>query len=162
MRLDLTRAFVTDGYKQPVEETVALEENGFLWGNGRVKNPLSAQGTLFNRAGVLNLHLDVEYEVEGGCDRCCEPVTKACSAQIRVILVKEKQDEDNDELIQVEGDFLETEPLIAESILLSAPSKLLCRETCLGLCPSCGQNLNEKKCECRQTQSPFDILKTVI
>jgi uncharacterized protein len=41
------------------------------------------------------------------------------------------------------------------------PAKHLCRESCKGLCPRCGANLNEETCECRQDlkSSPFAILK---
>ena len=159
MRLELARAFVTEGFEQTISQQVVLEEDLSLWSNGGVDKTVSVTGRLFNRADILHLHLDVGYTVVGNCDRCCEPVTMTCTAPIRVILVKEKQDEDNDDLLEVPGDFLDVDPLLHESILLNVSGKLLCREDCQGLCPLCGQNLNEKKCDCRQTQSPFDILK---
>jgi uncharacterized protein len=34
-------------------------------------------------------------------------------------------------------------PLVREEMLLSMPIGPLCREDCLGLCPVCGENLNE-------------------
>jgi len=37
---------------------------------------------------------------------------------------------------------------IREEILLLIPVKPLCCEDCKGMCPKCGQNLNEKKCKC--------------
>jgi len=36
---------------------------------------------------------------------------------------------------------------IRQEILLSYPVKLLCREDCRGLCPRCGENLNERVCD---------------
>ncbi len=32
--------------------------------------------------------------------------------------------------------------------LLAIPMKTLCRKDCAGLCPTCGKNLNEGKCNC--------------
>jgi uncharacterized protein len=32
--------------------------------------------------------------------------------------------------------------------LIAVPMKALCQEDCAGLCPKCGQNLNEGKCDC--------------
>jgi uncharacterized protein len=32
--------------------------------------------------------------------------------------------------------------------LLAIPIKALCKKDCLGLCPKCGKNLNEGKCDC--------------
>jgi uncharacterized protein len=40
-----------------------------------------------------------------------------------------------------------TEP-VREDILLVLPQGCLCRDDCRGLCPSCGQNLNEGTCSC--------------
>jgi len=40
-------------------------------------------------------------------------------------------------------------PAIRQEILLSLPMKILCKESCKGLCQNCGQNLNQKKCKCK-------------
>jgi uncharacterized protein len=38
---------------------------------------------------------------------------------------------------------------IRQALQLSLPLKPLCNENCLGLCPSCGINLNEESCNCQ-------------
>lgn len=38
-------------------------------------------------------------------------------------------------------------------ILLSLPQVILCRQDCAGLCPECGTNLNENKCDCKNAGS---------
>ena len=42
---------------------------------------------------------------------------------------------------------------IREDILLSFPQTCLCKEDCRGLCPTCGQNLNEEVCSCPPRES---------
>lgn len=37
---------------------------------------------------------------------------------------------------------------IREAMILALPSYPVCRETCRGLCPQCGVNLNESDCDC--------------
>ena len=37
---------------------------------------------------------------------------------------------------------------IRQYALLATPMKPLCREDCAGLCPNCGQNLNQGPCDC--------------
>lgn len=32
------------------------------------------------------------------------------------------------------------------------PIQPVCREDCAGLCPVCGQNLNERRCDCEQPE----------
>jgi uncharacterized metal-binding protein YceD (DUF177 family) len=51
---------------------------------------------------------------------------------------------DKDELgaLAIEGEHLDTEPLIAEQILLEIPMKPLCSPECRGLCPRCGADRN--------------------
>ena len=38
--------------------------------------------------------------------------------------------------------------VIVQYISLAKPVKSICRSDCPGICPSCGQNLNEGKCMC--------------
>jgi uncharacterized protein len=46
-------------------------------------------------------------------------------------------------------DFADLTADIREDILLALPQRALCGEQCQGLCPVCGQNLNEAACRCR-------------
>lgn len=39
--------------------------------------------------------------------------------------------------------------VIREALVLTLPSKPLCDESCRGLCPNCGVNLNEESCKCK-------------
>lgn len=48
--------------------------------------------------------------------------------------------------------------MVREQLLLTLPMKRLCREDCLGLCPTCGVNRNETPCHCEPPHvslSPF-------
>ncbi len=44
--------------------------------------------------------------------------------------------------------------LAAEQVQLALPIKPLCRETCQGLCPRCGADLNQGPCACPRTTDP--------
>jgi len=39
---------------------------------------------------------------------------------------------------------------IRQQIVMEYPMKPLCREDCKGVCPQCGQNLNEGTCSCKE------------
>ncbi|MCA1808622.1 MAG: DUF177 domain-containing protein [Kiritimatiellia bacterium] len=43
---------------------------------------------------------------------------------------------------------------IREDIILSFPSNWLCGESCRGLCPVCGADLNDGDCACREQTPP--------
>jgi uncharacterized protein len=46
------------------------------------------------------------------------------------------------------------EDVVREQVLLSLPNRTLCQADCKGLCPRCGQNLNQAKCSC--DEAPAD------
>ncbi len=47
-----------------------------------------------------------------------------------------------------QGPTINLAPYVWEEVVFAAPSRYLCNETCRGLCPSCGANLNEEQCTC--------------
>ncbi len=69
--------------------------------------------------------------------------------------------EEEDEVYLYQGDYLDLAPMIREQVILAVPMQPLCREDCLGLCPQCGQNLNDRRCACPPAQgpSPFRVLR---
>jgi uncharacterized protein len=46
------------------------------------------------------------------------------------------------------GEEIDLAPLIAEQVILALPTRPLCRESCRGLCGTCGTNLNNESCSC--------------
>ncbi|MGL5514994.1 MAG: YceD family protein, partial [Sporomusa sp.] len=51
-----------------------------------------------------------------------------------------------------DGDEIDIIDLIRENILLAAPIKPVCSQSCRGLCPECGINLNIHTCSCISTK----------
>jgi uncharacterized protein len=45
-----------------------------------------------------------------------------------------------------DGKTIDLDPIVREQVLLALPVTVLCREDCKGLCPTCGQDLNERDC----------------
>ena len=43
-------------------------------------------------------------------------------------------------------DVIDLEPLVRDAVLLELPLAPLCSDTCLGLCPQCGTNLQPESC----------------
>jgi uncharacterized protein len=97
------------------------------------------------------------------CSRCLEDVTTPVKARITEeyfptvdlrtgVVVKKPEDEEGYMLTDAHELDL-TEP-IRQAVLLEQPMKPLCRADCRGLCPTCGQNLNERVCDC--TPEPAD------
>jgi uncharacterized protein len=52
-------------------------------------------------------------------------------------------------LIPFSGEEFDLSETIQEQVILALPLQPLCRETCRGLCPQCGADLNEEPCLCQ-------------
>ena len=51
-----------------------------------------------------------------------------------------------------DGELVDFSELVRQLLILNVPPRSLCQPDCLGLCPQCGQNLNEGHCQCHQRQ----------
>ena len=83
--------------------------------------------------------------VSGECARCLEPVTSSVEASFQELYHYEPSPEeaDEDDVLLLEGDLLDLEPVLRDAVVLALPLSPLCREDCLGLCSECGALLNE-------------------
>jgi len=62
--------------------------------------------------------------------------------------------DDNAHIVYYDDDTLLPEELVRSQMYLEVPAKPLCSESCRGLCPRCGVNLNESKCRCAAEADP--------
>ncbi|MFH0845609.1 MAG: DUF177 domain-containing protein [Pseudomonadota bacterium] len=104
------------------------------------------------------------------CDRCLEPYHWNPRSSFDVFLARPPVDTQKTDLELIEEDMdvdfikaegIDIDDIIREEIFLSLPAKFLCKESCQGLCPSCGSNLNEGVCGClpEQGHPAFSKLK---
>jgi uncharacterized protein len=49
-------------------------------------------------------------------------------------------------------DFVDLTANIREDIILELPQRALCQPECKGLCPVCGEDLNESACQCKSAR----------
>lgn len=118
------------------------------------REPVSVQGAFCNRAGVVSVHMHVRFALDLFCDRCAQPMRQTFDLPVDHVLVRELADESNDELILLESFRMDLDALVSDDVFLSLPTKFLCREDCLGVCPTCGQNLNDGPCSCKKSVDP--------
>jgi uncharacterized protein len=104
------------------------------------------------------------------CGRCLAPLDVAVPVEFTITLVPAdeapKPGEGGDERRRARaaasfrpeaadeevyaGREIDLDPIVLEQILLALPSYPLCRESCKGLCPICGQDRNERECGCER------------
>ncbi|MGE4553269.1 MAG: DUF177 domain-containing protein [Desulfovibrionaceae bacterium] len=119
---------------------------------GRVGEHLSAELRLTPQGRGVLVTGRLTGSVVMPCDRCCED----CPVPVDVSVDRFEEPSGDDDLEEsllreVEGELrLDAAGLLWEELMLALPVKPLCHETCKGLCPHCGVNLNQADCGCRE------------
>lgn len=100
------------------------------------------------------LYVRTEFKAAGmfTCDRCLEEFEREISSGFGVLYVTDpesaKSDDEDVQVIMPDTNIIDLGEDVRQYALLSLPVKNLCRDTCAGLCPSCGTNLNQASCKC--------------
>jgi uncharacterized protein len=98
--------------------------------------------------GVLHAQRSVE------CVRCLTLVDAPIEFPFEELFVlptnPQAEDPDNKDYVINEGGDIDLTPIIREEGIVAVPMQVLCQQECKGLCPNCGQNLNEGTCTCAQ------------
>lgn len=120
-----------------------------------VTEPVVAEGTVRNTAGVLVMDGQLHTRIHGICDRCANPFEREITFPIHAVLAPDPDAEDEaEDLFPLLGDSVDLDEIVRTVFVLNLDSKLLCREDCKGLCPRCGKNLNLGACGCRKEPDP--------
>ena len=115
----------------------------------------------------------LEGEVEGAaklkCGRCLAEFDFSFSDRLELHLLPLAAAPQDDETRLGRGDLevrfyeephVDLAELAAEQFALAVPMKPLCAETCRGICPRCGANLNLGACSCPpETDDRLAVLK---
>ena len=105
-----------------------------------------------------------------GCARCLTPYSEHLEEEFEIEYLPEPEFQVKEEEIELHeadldvsyytGDSIALDDVLREQLLLLVPLQPLCRPDCAGLCPSCGNNLNEGACGCENQK--FDPRLTVL
>jgi uncharacterized protein len=94
-------------------------------------------------SGLL-FELALDARLHGPCFRCLEDA--ALTLPLRAREYHASNPEGSDELTSpyVADERLDLSAWARDTLALALPDKILCREDCAGLCPTCGRNLNDE------------------
>lgn len=118
--------------------------------------PWRIEGQISNVGGaVLEFSGSIDTRVRMECARCMKPVEVPLHIVVQQRFAKdqasgvESPDQEMD-LLPLENDRIDLDETILHEVQLGIPMKVLCKEDCKGLCPICGQDLNEGQCDCQE------------
>ncbi len=133
-----------------------LVEQGTVAFNKPINGTLEAiwAGDVIEVSGLLTT------VVTSPCSRCLIPVLDQLEVQVtlcyssredddEVPVVEELEIEQSElGLIPLSGSEIDLRPDLAQEIVMALSQQPLCQESCQGLCPVRGCNLNQDRCDC--------------
>jgi uncharacterized protein len=87
-----------------------------------------------------------EAVLVGECVRCLEEISREITADFQELFVYDGdgsagEETEDGETSRLEGDLVDLEPLLRDSVVLALPFQPLCQDDCPGLCVECGVRL---------------------
>lgn len=129
--------------------------------------PVTVRGTLSPSGHEYIFFGAVSGTFTAPCDRCLETTEQPFESEVTWTFVHGTpltdnpaedalgedeevfDDLDDDSVIPFDGQTINLMPTVWEEVVLAVPAKVLCKEDCAGLCPRCGQDLNQGRCGCK-------------
>ncbi|MEW5938115.1 MAG: YceD family protein [Chloroflexota bacterium] len=120
---------------------------------GTARFSRTAQGLLLT--GQFRAELDLQ------CARCLRDFAQTVQWDITELFAFNEKSLTDSELLVPEDAQIDIAPFVRDYALTEIPINPVCKPDCKGLCPTCGQDLNQKDCGHRadQNDSPFASLK---
>jgi uncharacterized protein len=123
---------------------------------GSIKMSRTGQGVYVQGRIQANTSLD--------CVRCLTSFEQPLVVELNDLFTY-PADHTSDPLLSIpESGLLDLNPLLRECLLLDIPIQPLCSHDCKGLCPVCGESLNEAVCDHPESEVDprFAILKNLL
>lgn len=153
MQINLSELLSNEG--KTIEVTAFYEPEAYETKTGTYpileKKPMVFQFTNLGKKRIL-MNTVIEMALLMPCDRCLELVRQDFHIEVtREFNMEETEAHRIDALDEtnfISGNSLDVDKLVYGEILLELPMKILCSESCKGICNRCGTNLNHGTCDC--------------
>ena len=94
---------------------------------------------------------EAEVQLRGECVRCLREISETRTVEVSELYfypgaratALEQGDEEAEDMLELEGELLDLEPVLRDAVVSSLPFQPLCDESCRGLCPGCGERLDD-------------------
>ena len=167
MKLDITKGIQSKGYDVPFELADAWGEDHWNGDTVAYVRPVSFSGTYMLADETVIVRGIARAVIESPCARCLAATETSVEAEVEEAFIRDKGEEReaDDDQYMYSGHVLELDEAVRTALLLELPSRILCKEDCLGLCDQCGADLNINACSCQKDltrRNPFSALASLL
>ncbi len=154
--LDLSTLHLSSGEGKRIELAVELAPFE-LGGQTYIADPMAPMVRLeaSRHSSGFAFKLNFSVHVDGPCMRCLEPAEHEPEVEAREVDQIRTDDLDL-RSPYVDQDELDIGRWAHDAVLLALPTQILCRPDCLGLCPDCGESLNDADPAKHEHEKPID------
>jgi len=153
-----------------VEKTFEPDSLDFQGEDFRQIDPLTVKAVADLTGDEIGIRGVLKTRVETVCDRCLKrvplPIEHSFDLIYRPMATIARNEElelpeDELDIGFYQGEGIALGDVLTEQVILAVPMKVICREDCRGLCPTCGVDRNAAACSCPAPQptSPFAALR---
>lgn len=164
MMMDISQALRNPGQYYPFEAELELPEIEVLDDPVRFEG-IRLEGTYVGGEESVRLEGTIRAVAHTRCSDCLEPAQVSLEGDFDVVFARDPDPEDPD-LYPLNGYQIDIAPMAQEALLLAMPIRVLCSESCKGICPVCGQNRNHAPCTCQEGgerhNNPFSALSELL
>lgn len=127
---------------------------------------LDGRLTVDNTSANVLLAGEVRVRGQYDCDRCLEMYELSYTAPVNILIQRSGHGDPDQESdifeIHQHGGLVDLDEALREAAMIAWPLRTVCSDSCRGLCPICGQNLNVAECDCKpEADDPrWDALPT--
>jgi uncharacterized protein len=136
--------------------------------DSRFNREVQVEATLQKTSRQLYMRAEIKTGGTFTCDRCLEDFQQDITQEYGVMFVSEQDAVEGDgeevQVISPDTSHIDLAEDVRQFVILGLPPKMLCREECAGLCQTCGANLNQGKCDCKneETDSRWSDLQKIL
>ncbi len=121
-------------------------------------------GTYVYDGKTFRVDATASLAYETTCARCGEPMVEPLTFSFTERFVRPMFKTEDDEFYPYEGEKLDMTEAFFDNLFLEMPMTTVCSESCKGLCPVCGMNLNRGQCDClkEKIDARFSALEALL
>jgi len=103
----------------------------------KLDSPVKIKADIYKITNAVNVDIFLTVLIRTECSRCLDELKIDLKKKLKLNYQVSGLDQE-----------IDVTPEIREELLLNYPIKPLCKPDCKGLCPKCGEKLNEGGCSC--------------
>jgi len=144
-----------------LDDDLLVEKDSYFLENVNYRIVFSKKENKIQAKGNIQTSLSLQ------CMRCLDTYDFKINSKFDIIffpigmisaLNKNLNSEDM-EYVFYKNDRIDLTRVLIEQINLVIPYKPLCKESCKGICPNCGKNLNYDDCKCEKSEDDINLYK---